>query len=120
MAGSKRRVVRLVVASTDGTRVLARPNGLAGWSLPVIAVDHALERWDERAGSAAAAIVGAPVAPVRRLAPDAWCVSPTERVPAVGTTWISVDEAGRLGGDAAIVEAWASSGGPPAAPAPAG
>ncbi len=108
MTTTGRGVVRLVVPSPDGTRVLARPNGLAGWNLPTIPVDGPLEDWDDDATARAEAILGAPVGTVHALGSDAWVVTATGRISAAGTTWIAADEAGRLGGDEAIVRRWAA------------
>lgn len=107
-----RRLVRLIVASPDRTRVLARPAGLAGWRLPTVAVDG--ERRDDddwtadevlRAGAAA----GGPIEPHAPVAADGWEFRPAGRLRSVGSTWIGVAEAGRLGADAALVRAWAES-----------
>ncbi len=108
MATKGRGVIRLVVPSPDGTRVLARPNGLAGWNLPAIPVDGPLEEWDDAATARAEAILGAPVGTAQALGPDAWVVTAAGRISAAGTTWIAADEAGRLGGDEAIVRRWAA------------
>lgn len=99
-----RRVLRLVVASPDGTRVLARPNGLAGWTLPSIAVESPFGGWDATTLAAAAAAVGGAVEPVEPVAgvADAWAMQATGRIAAVGITWIGVDELARLGHDAAV------------------
>jgi hypothetical protein len=104
--GVARRLVRLVVPSPDGRRVLARPNGLAGWTLPVVAVEGA--GWSEVALEAAGRVVGAPVRPVREVVDGAWEVAALDRVPATGVTWIGVDEAGRLGADRDVLVRWAT------------
>lgn len=106
-----RRLVRLVVPAPDRSRVLARPNGLAGWALPVVPVDvadGADPTWSEVVAAAAARVVGAPVHLVRAVGADAWEVEPEGRVPSVGTTWISPEEAGRLGADARVLERWSA------------
>lgn len=92
--------------SPGGDRVLARPNGLAGWALPAIAVDLPFDRWDAEALAAAEAAVGAPVRPLEPLPADAWAVATEGRVGAAGTTWIGADDADRLGSDAAVARAW--------------
>ena len=101
-------MIRLVVPSPDGTRVLARPNGLAGWSLPTIPTDGPLEEWDEAATARAEAILGARVGSAHPLGPAAWVVTAAGRISAAGTTWITAEEAGRLGGDEALVLRWAA------------
>ncbi|HEX4903242.1 MAG TPA: hypothetical protein VFV42_10570, partial [Acidimicrobiales bacterium] len=67
------RVLRLLVPSPDGTRVLARPNGLAGWALPVI---PAADGWTDELEAGAGRVVGAPVRAVRELEPGVWEVEP--------------------------------------------
>lgn len=104
-----RSLVRLVVPSPDGRRVLVRPNGLAGWTLPVVAVERADDAWSEALGDAAARLLGTSVAPVRLLRAGAWLVTAEGRVPAAGNTWIGVEEAERAGADAAVVRAWAAA-----------
>ncbi|MFP5322440.1 MAG: hypothetical protein ACLGIC_11425 [Acidimicrobiia bacterium] len=104
-----RRLVRLLVPSPDGRRVLARPNGLAGWALPAVPVDG--PPWSDEALAAAARIVGAAVRPVREVVGDAWEVEALDRVPAVGVTWIGLEEAGRLGADAEALRRWAATDG---------
>jgi len=99
-------LVRLVVPSPDRRRVLARPNGLAGWALPVVPLGD--DGWSPAATDAAARVVGAPVRPVRELEGGAWEVEPLGRVPAVGVAWIGADEAGRLGADAGVLLRWAA------------
>lgn len=103
-----RQLVRLVVPSPDGSRVLARPNGLAGWSLPV--VDLPSGQWDDDALAAAARTIGAPVRPVREVGDGAWEVEALDRVPRAGTAWIAPVEAARLGADRAVVARWAEPG----------
>lgn len=98
------QLVRLVVPSPDRSRVLARPNGLAGWSLPV--VDLAEGGWDDAALAAAARTVGSPVRPVREVVDGAWEVEALERVPRAGTAWIAPVEAARLGADREVVTRW--------------
>lgn len=83
--------------------MLTRPIGLAGWALPTVAVDGPTERWSPRLGTAARQALGAEVDPIRRLAPDAWLVRTTGRIPAAGVTWIAAHEAGRAGGDADLI-----------------
>lgn len=97
-----------MVTSPDGTRILARPNGLAGWALPSIAVDLPFEGWTTAAAMAAERAVGAPVEPITQLDPRAWVVQPRDRVPAVGITWIDEADADRLGADAGLARAWFS------------
>lgn len=107
--GTRRGVVRLVVASPDGSRVLARPNGLAGWLLPTIPVAAPFETWSPDATERARALLGVDVEPVRRLAPDAWEVAMAGRLSAAGNTWIGVEDAGRLGADEGTIRRWAAS-----------
>lgn len=118
MGARRRGVARLVVASPDGRRVLARPNGLAGWILPTIPADLPLDEWTADAAARAEAIIGASVTPVRALGPDAWAVTVTGRISASGTTWIAVADAARLGVDEPVVRRWARD--PPDATAPPG
>lgn len=106
---TSRGVIRLVVVAPDGSRVLARPNGLAGWLLPTIPVAMPFEAWSADAGERARALLGVEVEPVRRLAPDAWEVTPAGRLTAAGNTWIAADEAGRLGADEGAVRSWAAA-----------
>lgn len=120
------RLVRLVVPTPDRRRVLARPNGLAGWTLPVVPVPDGGRDgpgsvpWTPALAEAAARIVGAPVDPVRPVTDDAWEVAPAGRIPRAGVAWIRPDEAGRLGADARVVVAWAAleagGGGPTTSP----
>jgi len=98
--------VRLLVPSLDGQRVLARPNGLAGWALPAVSVGA--DPWSEDDLAAAARIVGAPVRPRREVLAGTWLAEALDRVPATGVTWIAADEAARLGPDAAAVRRWAA------------
>lgn len=107
--GTSRGVIRLVVVSPDGRRVLARPNGLAGWLLPTIPVTLPFEAWTAEATERAQALLGVDVEPARRLAPDAWEVTTAGRLPAAGNTWIGAEDAGRLGADEPAVQAWAAS-----------
>ena len=110
-------MVRLVVPSPDGSRVMARPNGLAGWTLPTMAVDLPFERWDDDVTERAARVVGAPIVVGARVARDTWVVRATGRVPAAGRTWIGMSEIDRLGADAQVVRAWsvrAEADAPPA------
>ena len=114
------RSVRLIVPGPGGRRVLARPNGLAGWTLPRIPMSDD-RTWDATATSAATRLLGGAVAPVRRVedaAGPAWEVEVRDRLPAVGVTWIPVDEAPRVGADAALVRRWAASWGRPGDAAP--
>ena len=107
-----RRLLRLVVPAPDRTRVLARPNGLAGWALPVVPVPAGAEvEWTAELLAAAARVVGADVRPVRELQADAWEVQAEGRIPSTGTTWIGAGEAGRLGADAAVLVRWADGEG---------
>jgi len=106
------RVLRLLVPSADRTRVLARPNGLAGWALP--AVPAVAQGWTAEAAAAAARVVGAPVRPVHAVVPGVWEVEVLGRVPAVGVTWIGLDEVARFGADAGAVRRWADGGEVPA------
>ena len=101
-------LARLLVPSPDRRRVLARPNGLAGWMLPVVPLGP--EGWSADALSGAARVVGAPVRPVRDLGDGAWEVEAQGRVPAVGVTWIALDEAARLGADARVLHRWMHAG----------
>ena len=96
-------MVKLVVASPDGARVLARPNGLAGWILPTIAATVPLTTWGPQAAAGARAILGTEVEPIRPLGDDAWLVTPSGRIGAAGNTWIGIDEAARFGADEAVV-----------------
>lgn len=98
--------LRLVVPSPDRARVLARPNGLAGWTLPAVPVELPFDAWSPADLERAAAIVGAPVEPLHRLDERTWVMTVTGRIPAAGTTWIGEDETGRLGSDAGIADAW--------------
>jgi hypothetical protein len=107
-----RRLLRLLVPTPDRARVLARPNGLAGWTLPVLPVPEGDEiSWDDALLAAAERVVGAAVRPVREVAPGAWEVEAAGRVPSTGTTWIAPAEAGRLGADAALLVRWADGEG---------
>jgi hypothetical protein len=103
----QRGVVRLIVPSPDGRRVLARPNGLAGWALPTIAVDLPFDAWDDHASDRAQRLLSTTVAAGARVTADCWAVAATGRVPAAGNTWIDVGEADRFGADAGAVRAWA-------------
>ena len=102
-------MLRLVVPSPDGRRVLARPNGLAGWTLPVLAVDLPFLAWDEATIARAGRLLGVPVSPGEAIGPSAWTMTAEGRLPAVGRTWIGLDELDRLGADAAIARAWAET-----------
>lgn len=107
-----RALLRLVVPTPDRSRVLARPNGLAGWTLPVVPLpEGAGDVWSEDVLAAAERVVGAPVRPVREVLPGAWEVEALGRVPRTGTAWIAPDEAGRLGADAAVLARWADDDG---------
>lgn len=101
-----RRLLRLVVPSPDRRRVLARPNGLAGWILPVVPVDDATA-WTGDADLATHRLLGSDTAPVRRLDLRTWELEARGRIPAVGATWIAPGEAPRLGADADAVTTWA-------------
>lgn len=105
-------MIKLVVASPDGRRVLARPNGLAGWTLPTIAVTLPLTAWGPEAAARAQAVLGSPVDPIGPLGDDAWVVAATGRIAAAGNTWIAADEAARLGADAPLVRRWSATVGP--------
>lgn len=105
-------MIKLVVASPDGRRVLARPNGLAGWTLPTIAVTLPLTSWGPEAAERARAILGTAVEAIGPLGEDAWVVAATGRIAAAGNTWIAVDEAARLGADAALLRRWSAAAGP--------
>lgn len=96
--------VRLVVVSPDRRRVLARPNGLAGWSLPAVPMDFP-PAWTAADSERARRLLGADVAPVRRIAPAAWLVEPRSRVPVAGSSWIAAHELARLGADAGVAAA---------------
>lgn len=103
-------LIRLVVASPDGTRVLARPSGLALWRLPAIAAAGARESasdWTEADLARAESIVGGPVSPRARVDIDVWQFEATGRVIAGGRTWIPVTDADRFGSDALAVRRWA-------------
>jgi hypothetical protein len=107
-----RRLLRLVVPSPDRSRVLARPNGLAGWTLPVIAVpDDDDVTWTDELVSAAGRAVGAAVQPVCVVGTGAWELRALGRVPSTGVTWIAREEAGRLGAHAAVLIRWADGEG---------
>jgi len=89
--------------------VLARPNGLAGWTLPAAPVgagDSDDPAWRAALEQAATRAVGAPVVLVRPVGADAWEVEPRGRIPRAGAAWISPSEAGRLGADAGVLAAW--------------
>ena len=103
-----RGVLRLIVPSPDHRRVLARPNGLAGWALPALAVDLPFASWDDESVARAGRLLGVPVGPREPVGTDCWVVEPTGRVPAVGRTWVGLDEVDRLGADAGAVRAWAA------------
>ncbi len=102
-------MVRLVVVSPDGQRVLARPNGLAGWILPTIPVTVPFDTWTPDATRRARALLGVEVEPVRSLGADAWEVTTSGRLTAAGNTWIGAGEAGRLGADEATVRQWSET-----------
>ena len=105
-----RRLLRLVVPTPDRRRVLARPNGLAGWTLPAVPVPAGDDAaWPPEADEAAARVIGAAVRPVRRIADGAWEVEALGRIPRSGTTWIAPDEAERLGSDRHVLLAWAAA-----------
>ena len=91
--------------SPDGRRVLARPNGLAGWALPQIAVDLPFTRWGDPDVAAASALLGTTVLPREPIGDGAWLVR-VERVAAAGNTWIGEHDVDRLGNDAGIVRRW--------------
>jgi hypothetical protein len=106
-----RRLVRLVVPTPDRSRVLARPNGLAGWALPTVPVEVGQDEepaWTGAVAEAAARVVGAPVRLVRTVGEGAWEVAVEGRIPRAGAAWIAPGEAGRLGADAAVLAAWAA------------
>lgn len=106
---TNRGVIRLVVVSPDGGRVLARPNGLAGWLLPTIPVALPFESWSPDATERTRALLGVDVEPVRRVTPDTWEVATTGRLSAAGNTWISAADVGRLGADEVAVRSWSAS-----------
>lgn len=92
--------------------MLARPNGLAGWTLPVVPVPRDGDvDWTDEVLGAAGRIVGAPIRPVREVTPGAWEVEALGRIPRAGAAWIAPDEAGRLGADAAVLVRWADGEG---------
>lgn len=101
--------LRLIVPSPDGSRVLARPNGLAGWALPTIAVGSPFTAWTDEAADAARAVLGAGVASLGPVVDGVWAVRPDERIAAAGNTWIGAEEVQRLGTDAPAVQAWLTS-----------
>ena len=103
----RRGVLHLILPAPDGTRVLARPNGLAGWTLPVLAVDLPFTGWDRETIERAGRVLGVTVTPAAPVGDSAWVLTPDGRVPVVGRAWIGLDEVDRLGADAAIVRAWA-------------
>ncbi len=102
---TRRGPLRLVVASPAGDRVLARPNGLAGWALPQIAVDLPFSGWTDAAVAAATAVLGSSARPIERVGDGAWAVA-VERIGAAGNTWIGAHETARLGTDAAVAREW--------------
>ena len=104
-----RGVVRLVVPGPDDRRVLALPNGLAGWALPAVPVELPFAGWSETTLHAAGLAVGAPVVPGAEVDPTTWSMAPAGRVPAAGRTWIALDELDRLGSDAPVVRRWVES-----------
>ena len=108
MAGVRRGVLRLIVPSPDRRRVLARPNGLAGWALPALAVDLPFAGWDDESVARASRLLGGPVGPGEPVGADCWVVEPAGRMPAVGRTWVGLDEVDRLGADAGAVRTWAA------------
>ena len=112
-----RQLLRIVVTSPDRRRVLARPNGLAGWILPVVPRDGDDPAWTQAEDEAARRLVAADLSPVRRLDERTWELEPLGRVPAVGNTWIVPEEASRLGADADAVRRWVDAEATPAAAA---
>ncbi len=94
-----------MVPSPDGTRLLARPNGLAGWALPRIAVAVPFAGWDDASLAAAAAAIGTAVRPLDAVGSSAWAVE-VDRVGAAGNTWIGALETARLGNDAGVADEW--------------
>lgn len=106
------RLLRLLVPAPDRSRVLARPNGLAGWALPVLPLPDGDDvSWTDELLAAATRVVGAPVRPVREVAPGSWELEPLGRIASTGAAWIAPGEAGRLGADAAILVRWAADEG---------
>lgn len=105
MTPPRRGTLRLVVLHPSGARVLARPNGLAGWALPALAVDLPFSGWDEATISRAGTLVGGTVDPVAPIGDQGWLLRPTDRVGSAGSTWIGRDELDRLGTDASVVRA---------------
>lgn len=106
---SAKSLVRMVVASPDRTRVLARPGGLALWNLPRVAVERlpdGVQGWTEDDLAHAEAVIGGPALPTTRLTADAWEFSPTGRIIAAGRTWIPVSDADRFGADAHTIRRW--------------
>lgn len=98
-------VVRLVVRDPSGTRLLARPVGLAGWRLPTLAVAAAAIDDAQAIATAASSALGVHcdvVAAIPDATPPAWEVRPTGRLPAAGNHWIDLAGVGRLGSDAAV------------------
>lgn len=100
--------LRLVVVSPDHRRVLARPNGLAGWALPAIAADLPFLGWDDETLGSARAVVGADLRPLLDLGDRTWALEPLGRVAAPGNTWIGEQDLARLGNDAVVAQAWFS------------
>lgn len=98
--------LRLIVPTASGAAVLARPNGLAGWALPAIAVATPFDAWNDDAASKARALLQAELRPVRPIADGAWLMELEGRIPAVGSTWIPLDQVARFGADAGVISQW--------------
>ncbi|MDE0804472.1 MAG: hypothetical protein OSA99_14260 [Acidimicrobiales bacterium] len=103
------RLIRLVVPSHDESRVLARPNGLSGWTLPRCGVRASPDGWTEALVAACEAVLGTTAELDRRLDDATWVVRPSGRMALMGTAWIAANETGRLGVDAGVVRAWFAS-----------
>lgn len=105
--------LRLLVRDLSGRRVLARPNGVAGWCLPVLA-PRPTASWGPEEDEAARARLGGDVVPVARVRDPAGgglvvVAEVRDRLPAAGVDWVPVAEAARLGADAPVVRAWAEA-----------
>lgn len=114
-------MIRMIVASNDGGRVLARPGALAGWALPAVAVTGpraTVEDWTDDDVARAAAVVGGPVRPRAALEDQVWEFVADGRITAAGRTWIPAVDADRFGSDARSVRRWARRRSDPSADGP--